>query len=75
MEQVRIVSLLMNPAGEKFEPTHVGCYGVSSGGFYPQISRMARMGACSLFQGEKFEPTDVGCYGISSGGFKRRWRG
>ena len=27
------VSWLMNPAGEKFEPTHVGCYGVSSGRF------------------------------------------
>jgi hypothetical protein len=27
------VSWLMNPAGEKFEPTHVGCYGISSGGF------------------------------------------
>jgi hypothetical protein len=27
------VSWLVNPAGEKFEPTHVGCYGISSGGF------------------------------------------
>ena len=33
MEQAWLVSLLMNPAGEKFEPTHVGCHGVSSGGF------------------------------------------
>src|SRR5665213_140905 len=37
------VSPLMIPARKKFEPTHVGCYGVPNWKFYPQISRMLQM--------------------------------